>query len=256
MKDLYNSRRNFLKTSSILPLGALIPDSKISSSSQPFTTKELPKGATILFQGDSITDSWRKRDHYYPNNGPGMGWGYVQIAASQLLAEYPNKNLKIYNRGISGNKVFELANRWQDDCLNLRPDLLSIMIGVNDFWHTLTHGYNGTIQTYKDDYRKLLDTTLEALPELQLIIIQPFVILEGNKIEASKWESAFRAYQEAAGQIAKEYKATYIALQSKFAKISLDVEGTYWAPDGVHPSPAGNFKIAQWWVSAFKAIYK
>ena len=103
---------------------------------------------TILFQGDSITDAGRDRSRYYANDARGMGGGYVRLIATQLLAQHPADEIRCYNRGISGNKVHQLAARWQDDCLQLRPQVLSILIGVNDFWHTLSSGYTGTPEIF------------------------------------------------------------------------------------------------------------
>ena len=120
---------------------------------------ELPEGTTLLFQGDSITDAGRDRGQYYANNGNGLGKGYAYQISSHLLGEHPKKKLRIYNRGISGHKVFQLANRWEDDCLQLKPDILSILIGVNDFWHALNGRYDGTVDVYDTDLRKLLERT-------------------------------------------------------------------------------------------------
>ena len=107
------------------------------------TSKDLPKGSTILFQGDSITDAGRERGAYYANDYGGMGQGYVRHIVTELLAKHPDKDLKIYNRGISGHKVYQLRDRWEDDCMMLKPDILSILIGVNDHWHTLSGRYGG-----------------------------------------------------------------------------------------------------------------
>src|SRR5262245_6440742 len=109
-------------------------------------------GQTILFQGDSITDAGRKKDDDAPNSAAALGKGYSWLAAAQLLVDRPDDNFKIFNRGISGNKVYQLAERWQADCLVLKPDVLSILIGVNDYWHKKKHGYDGTLETYESDY--------------------------------------------------------------------------------------------------------
>jgi lysophospholipase L1-like esterase len=112
------------------------------------------KGNTILFQGDSITDAGREKEKELPNNPKSFGSGYAFLAASALLNALPEKNLTIYNRGISGNKVFQLANRWDKDCLDLKPDVLSILIGVNDYWHKRNGNYDGTVEVYESDFRK------------------------------------------------------------------------------------------------------
>src|SRR5688500_2823915 len=156
-----NSRRDFLKKAS---LGGLLTVSAPGLITSAFAGEEakkkkvtLKEGDVILFQGDSITDARRKRDDNEANSPAALGSGYAFIAAADLLRNHADKNLKIYNKGISGNKVYQLAERWDADALAIKPTVLSIMIGVNDFWHTLTGNYKGTIETYKDDYKKLLD---------------------------------------------------------------------------------------------------
>ena len=119
-------------------------------------------GDTILFQGDSITDAGRKRDVADANWQPALGSGYAWFAASQLLVDSRSANLKIFNRGISGNKVYQLAERWQADCLDLKPNVLSILIGVNDFAHALKGDYKGTLEIYENDYRALIKRTKDA----------------------------------------------------------------------------------------------
>ena len=131
------NRRSFLKTSS-LALGAAGLAAATSAEAAPWFSPGrnlITKGEVILFQGDSITDAGRSRDREKtsaPNNQPGLGNGYAWLAAAELLVGRPDDELKIFNRGISGHKVFQLAERWQADCLDLKPDVLSILIGVND----------------------------------------------------------------------------------------------------------------------------
>src|SRR5690242_5910233 len=147
------SRRAFFRTSSLSLAAAGVSGIHSASTARaedvgPGRSKDLiGKGETILFQGDSITDAGRSREHAQEaNEQPGLGSGYAWLAAVELLVQRPNSALKIYNRGISGNKVFQLADRWQSDCLDLKPTLLSILIGVNDIWHALNGKYNGTVE--------------------------------------------------------------------------------------------------------------
>jgi len=119
--------------------------------------------------------------------------GYVYSIATQLLVDRAGDGLKIYNRGISGNKVFQLADRWDKDCLELKPDIVSILIGVNDIWHTLNGNYNGTVEKYEKDYRALLNRTRKALPNVQLVICEPFVLRCGAVND--KWFPEFDRYR-------------------------------------------------------------
>ncbi len=214
----------------------------------------LPDDLCILFQGDSITDAGRDKGRYYGNDNWGMGQGYVRHVVTELLGLNPTTNLRCYNRGISGNKVFQLAERWEEDCLMLKPDVLSVLIGVNDFWHSLSHGYEGNVDTYERDLRALLDRTIKALPEITIIIGEPFVLLEGSAIERDPWSRKFPAYQAISREIADEYKAVFIPYQQIFNR-ALDLADTsYWCPDGVHPSMAGNYLMANGWLEAFYSV--
>lgn len=259
-KSNSNNRRSFLKkttlaSAGILGLGNL--QAQINNFEKEETKLKLPKDLTILFQGDSITDAGRKRDHYYANDTwGGLGSGYVLPVVSELLGKNPTSNIRCYNRGISGHKVFQLANRWEEDCLQIQPDVLSILIGVNDFWHTLSHNYKGTAKSYEDDFRKLLDRTLKELPDLKIMVCEPFVVKGGSAIVEEKWFPAFMAYQKAAKKIASDYKASWVPFQKTFDDALKIAPVNYWCPDGVHPSLGGGHLMAEAWLNAFNKMMK
>jgi len=256
-KPMNFNRRNFLRSAAFGTVGlAAIPE--ILSASMPAAPKKqkglsakLQKGDVILFQGDSITDAGRERDKQWPNNPASFGSGYSFLAASALLKEYADKELSIYNRGISGNKVYQLAERWQKDCLDLKPTVLSILIGVNDFWHKLNGQYKGTVEIYEQDFRKLLQETKAALPEINLVIGEPFAILDGSAVD-EKWYPEFDAYRASAKKIASEFNAIFIPYQEIFNQAENHVPGKYWSGDGVHPSMAGAELMAEAWMKAVK----
>ena len=132
-----NTRRNFLITAAVSGAGALlIPSMALGSEKKkPGSQKNnivIKENAVILFQGDSITDAGRDRKKTDANNTDALGRGYALFATGQLLERYAEKNLKIYNRGVSGNKVYQLRERWDTDCIALKPDVVSILVGVND----------------------------------------------------------------------------------------------------------------------------
>jgi len=210
-------------------------------------------GPVIVFQGDSITDAGRSKEDQPPNQAHSLGNGYVGLVAAHVLGERAGAGWQCYNRGISGNKVFQLAERWEEDCLNLEPDVLSILIGVNDFWHTLTHGYEGTVEVYERDYRALLDRTRTARPDVALIIGEPFVLRGGSAI-SDDWFPAFDAYRMAAQRVADDYGAAWIPYQSLFDAALEKASVEHWAPDGVHPAPAGNHLMAEAWLDAFASV--
>lgn len=211
----------------------------------------LGKDNTVLFQGDSITDFHRKRSDNDANSPEAMGIGYAAHAATDLLFRYPEQQLKIYNRGVSGNKVFQLADRWDTDCLNMKPDVLSILVGVNDYWHTLVRGYKGTVETYRHDYRALLQRTKDKLPDVKLIIGEPYAI-PGVKSVTKAWFPAFDAYREAARQVADEFGAVFIPYQRIYDKALKLAPGSYWTIDGVHPTMAGAGLMAHAWMETVK----
>jgi lysophospholipase L1-like esterase len=212
---------------------------------------KLNNNDVILFQGDSITDSGRAKTGPTANAAGSLGNGYALLAGAGLLNDHGGQNLSIHNRGISGNKVYQLAERWDTDCLDLKPNVLSILIGVNDFWHKLNGKYEGTAKIYRDDFAKLLDRTRKSLPNVQLIIGEPFAI-PGVKAVDDKWFPAFYDYQAAAAEIAKKYGATWIPYQSIFNKAIKTAPASYWTGDGVHPSLAGAALMAEAWLAVIK----
>lgn len=251
------NRRNFLRNAAIGTAAlAAIPD--ILTAAMPAAPKkkkgllsELKKGEIILFQGDSITDAGREREKQQANSPASFGSGYAFLAASTLLNEYAGKEFSIYNRGISGNKVYQLAERWQKDCLELKPAVLSILIGVNDFWHKLNGHYNGTVEIYENDFRKLLQETKKALPQVKLVIGEPFAIIDGSAVD-EKWGPEFKFYQQAAKKIAAEFDAVFIPYQAIFNEAQKHARGQYWSGDGVHPSMAGAALMAEAWLKAVR----
>ena len=167
------------------------------------------------------------------------------------MYKHAGKNLKVYNKGISGNKVYQLAERWDADCLDLKPNVLSILVGVNDFWHTLVNNYKGTLQTYQTDYKALLDRTKQKLPDVKLIIGELYAV-SGIKAVDEKWYPVFNDYRKAAREIAVSYGAELIPYQTVFDKAQKTAPGVYWTIDGVHPSLAGARLMAEAWMQTIK----
>ena len=252
MNNAFN-RRKFITNAAIGALASIaVPDIVSAATADAASKKiQLNTGDVILFQGDSITDWGRNKSDVTPNSFQMLGNGYVYLASAELLLKNPGKDLKIYNKGISGNKVFQLADRWDNDCLAIKPNVLSIMIGVNDFWHTLTSGYKGTIETYRTDFKKLLDRTKQALPDVRLVIGEPFAI-NGVKAVSDKWYPAFNDYRAASKEIANDFDAVFIPYQSIFDEAIKSAPGSYWTNDGVHPSMAGANLMAHAWLKAVK----
>ena len=247
-----NNRRDFIKKAAIGSLFAVSIPEIISASGVSSATKyKLTDGQTILFQGDSITDSGRNKDDNGFNSSRALGSGYPMLAGAEMLEKFSGSNLKIYNKGISGNKVFQLAERWDKDCIDIKPDILSILIGVNDIWHKLNGQYDGTAEIYKRDYIALIERTKKALPDVKLIICEPFAV-RGVKAVDDKWYPEFYGYQKAAREIAEQYGAIFIPYQTIYDEAQKQAEGSYWTSDGVHPTLAGAQLMAHAWLQTIK----
>ncbi|MBO5954233.1 MAG: GDSL family lipase [Oscillospiraceae bacterium] len=209
----------------------------------------------VLFQGDSITDSNRDR------NSNGHGVGYAQRVAGVLRVNEPYKYMT-YNRGISGNRVVDLYARMRKDIINLKPDYMSILIGVNDVWHELDEMNGVSAEKYERIYDMLIEEVLQELPGIRIMIMEPFV-LPGYKTVSDeenpgRWEY-FRAEIElraaAARRIAQKYDLVFVPLQEMFDRVNADspIDG-YWLRDGVHPSMAGHELLAREWLKAFEKL--
>ncbi len=247
------SRRNFIKAGSIASVSALTITEIVTSAFAEAKVGRISIGQNniILFQGDSITDAGRKRENLVANNPSALGSGYALIAASELLLKYPEKNLKIYNRGVSGDKSYQLTDRWDKDCLELKPDVLSILVGVNDYWHKHNDNYKGSAEIYKNYYMALLERTKKQLPNVKLIIGEPFGLSGIGAIDKT-WYPEFPEYQKAAREIADQFDAAFIPYQSVFDKAVKSAPGSYWTGDGVHPTLAGAQLMARAWLEVVK----
>lgn len=251
-KNDENNRRAFIKSLSVgacllsgIPQAfAAVPGEK------PRPRVSLKKDDTLLFQGDSITYWHRKPDMTGSNDSEALGSGYALLTSAELLYKHPEKHLKIFNKGISGNTVKDLAARWDDDCLALKPNVLSILIGVNDFSMKMRDSNSGNAATYKETYQKLLDRTVAALPEVKLIIAEPFAI-NGLLHVTDSWFPSFDEYRQVAKELAEQYNAAFIPLQHIFEKASQRAPASYWSGDGIHTTLAGAKLMANAWQEVF-----
>ena len=204
---------------------------------------------TILFQGDSITDAGRARD-----NDAITGTGYPTLARGEIQYDYPNQYV-VYNRGISGNRVVDLYARIKADIINLKPDIMSILVGVNDVWHEINYQNGVDAEKYFKVYSMMIEEIKEALPDVKIMIMEPYVL----KAEATEenWEifhSEVPKRAEMAKKIAEKYDLLFIPLQDKFDEAAKLAPNDYWLRDGVHPTTAGHELIKREWIKGFKKL--
>ena len=201
----------------------------------------------ILFYGDSITDAGRDRESDVSETA--LGWGYVKYAAPQLTAGGENE---VVNRGISGNRVVDLYARIKVDCWNLQPDVLSILIGVNDVWHELYHQNGVEIDRFEKVYRMLLEDTKKALPDVKIILCEPFVLEGAATIE--KYDEFLDVYNYAkvVKRLAEEYGCEFLPLQDKLTEAAASSQASDYLSDGVHPAEKGAMLIADEWLKLFQ----
>lgn len=244
-----NSRRNFIKKLGLTGLASfVIPKIKPFAMTKTYETDlNTPSGKVILFQGDSITDGNRGRN-YDPNHI--MGHGYAFSIASRLGADYPEKQYNFINRGISANKIIDLKARWQPDTLDLKPDVLSILIGVNDSSSIVVNWEPKiTVEEYENVYRELLEQTVTKFPGIILVLCEPFILEVGNvKNNWEAFQSDIVKRQAIVRSLAIQYNAVFVGFQEVFNKACEKAPADYWIWDGVHPTVAGHELMAREWI--------
>lgn len=240
-----NKRRGFLK--SIAALGAMATIApKLLAANKEDDVSEGGEAITFLFQGDSITDGNRTRNNDWNHV---MGHGYQYIIASKLWYDFPKKNFHFFNRGISGNKVTDLTARWQKDALDIKPDVLSILIGINDTSTFIYGNKDFSAEQYESGYRSLLQQTKQQLPNVQLVLCEPFILSVGKLKD--KWDDYSREVakrQEIVKRLSEEHSAVFVGFQNAFNKALSKAPGEYWIWDGIHPMPAGHELMAREWI--------
>jgi len=205
------------------------------------------KDARILFQGDSITDGNRGRSAD-PNHI--LGHGYAFIIAARYGAALADRNLTFMNRGVSGNTVPDLKVRWQKDTLDLKPDVLSILIGVND------QGRNLPLEQFESEYDQLLADARGANPDIRLVLCEPFGLPVGKKKENwEAWNDGLHQRQAIVAKLAAKYHAALVRFQHVFDEAVQRAPAEYWIWDGVHPTYSGHQLMADEWVKTVQGFW-
>jgi acyl-CoA thioesterase I len=196
---------------------------------------------TIVFIGDSITDCGRER-----TQGTDWGKGYVFLVGSQLKERLASPHLKIYNRGISGNRIYDLESRIEPDLLTLKPNIVSILIGINDVWRRYDRNLVSPLAEFQAAYHRIL-TRVKSELDAQLIILEPFLLPVPD--DRKQWREDLDPKIEVIRNLATEFHAKYLSLDQIFSEAANKAPASFWIPDGVHPSPAGHALIAKHWMN-------
>ena len=250
-------RRDFLKRGAICTGSAALSsrvaaapphDEDARASSYNYRRPSFKKGSRLLFIGDSITDmKWgrneKDRNHY-------LGHSYVYLIASRLGVDMPEVQLEFFNRGHSGNRITDLRSRWQKDAIDMKPDLLSVLIGVND--RKVKKGARFDAEKWGADYRHILTRSREANPDLRIVLLDPFVLKTGwwmNK--GGEWDASRTQIDQmraVIAKLAKDFDAAQVPTQDVFDTAAKAVTPEHWIWDGVHPLPQGHELIARRWL--------
>ncbi|MBQ4353832.1 MAG: SGNH/GDSL hydrolase family protein [Clostridia bacterium] len=200
----------------------------------------------ILFQGDSITDAGRDRSDVH-----NLGNGYPKFTAELIRNRHPGTDFEFINLGISGNRAENLRDRWQADCIDLQPDVVSILIGVNDTWHRagdknwMPHDY------FEECYRFILSEIKEKT-NAKIIMIEQFLLYTPDK---DFFHVDLDAKIQVTRKLAREFADVFIPMDGIFASHCIGTEPTKWAGDGVHPTEAGARLIAGYYADAFDKLF-
>lgn len=200
----------------------------------------------ILFQGDSITHAFRKEEELNPAFQ--LGNGYVFLAASRLDARFPDRGLQFFNRGVCGDGVNRLRARWQGDALDLAPDCLSLLLGVNDTVNAMNGTENLSDEEFAHIYSTLISEFVGKYPEAKVILLEPF-LLETGAVTA-EWKDHLRPRQAFVREFAAREGYNFIPLQGIFDAARDRAPAAFWAWDGIHPTHAGFQLIADAWLAA------
>lgn len=206
---------------------------------------------TFLFIGDSITDTNRVDEN---EENFGLGCGYALLFAAEFSRKYVEK-FKFINRGVSGDRITDVYTRIKEDIINLKPDVMSILVGVNDVSHEITQNCGVLPEKFERIYSMLIEEIKSALPEIKIIIMEPFVLKGLHTTERwNEFSNEVKKQAEASGRIAEKYNLKFVPLQNVFDSLITNDNHRYWSVDGIHPTAAGHQVIKEELAKAFSEI--
>lgn len=254
-------RRSFLKSGAVAAgAAAVVGHGRAAGAGLPgyqgrgygYRAPKFKTGTRLVFQGDSITDMARGRNEGDRNHY--LGHGYVYLIAARLNVECAGDQLQFFNRGVGSNKMPDLIKRWQPDSIESKPDLLSILFGVNDVYRLLAK--ETTPEQWEADYRGLLAASRSANPALELVLLDPFVLASGplaNAGQYQKWREQIDLMLPRVAKLAADFRAVHVRTQELFDAAAKAVTPEHWIWDGVHPLPQGHELIARIWLDQVAA---
>jgi lysophospholipase L1-like esterase len=210
---------------------------------KPVIQAKPKQNCCFVFQGDSVTEAGRR-------DGLELGTGYVFHISSRLMADFPQSDFVIYNRGKGGDMLGDILWRWDSDTLALKPDVLSILIGIN---HTIAgaEDLGAPVSGFENGYRQMLDITLEKFPDTVFILGLPFIMPVGShKDDWKRISEDISKRIDIIKRLANEYNAVCIDYPALFEKVNDIKPYEYWVADGVHPTIAGHELMAREWMKA------
>jgi len=228
-------------------LACAVLSGAVAAAAEVFDAPAFRPNARILFQGDSITDGNRGRNAD-PNHI--LGHGYCFIIAAKFGALFPERGLTFLNRGVSGDTVTNLQARWQRDTLDLKPDVLSVLIGIND------RGRKIPLDQYEQVYDRLLTETKAALPDVKFVLCEPFCLPKGGNARGALREQDIGKRQAIVARLAAKHGAALVRFQQVLDEACQRAPAEYWVWDSVHPTYSGHQLLADEWVRTVRDFFK
>ncbi|GAA4206323.1 SGNH/GDSL hydrolase family protein [Actinocatenispora rupis] len=199
----------------------------------------LTAGSRVLFTGDSITDAARDRA-----NERHLGGGYAMIAAALHRARHPERGVTFGNRGISGRRVRDLRAAWDEETVAPRPDVVSVLIGVNDTMRRYRRGEPTTVEEFERDYRDIVGRAAEFAGTV--VLVEPFLTPVSEEQRA--WRDDLDPKIAVVHKVAADHATLLVRADTLFTARAATTGPEYWCPDGVHPTPAGHALLAEEWL--------
>lgn len=206
------------------------------------------KGQVVLFQGDSVTDCGRDRDDM-----TSLAGGYAGKIASVYNTLFPDNEVAFINKGVSGDRVTDLIVRYPDDILDIAPDFISILIGINDVWRRYDSNDPSTVDAFYDHYEYLLKMIKHNMPNVKIMIMEPFVL--NSLPDRATWREDLDPKIQVVRELARKYADYYLPLDGMFASLCTNnYSQEELAADGVHPTDLGHALIAKAYLEALDII--